>query len=115
MFMPNSPRPPKGIAKSDCRDLLNELSAPKVEGKSYHRDGSSRPPAATRLWASLPWRAGEQTRNAHQNQRACRCRTQRIIKVTAHDAKVGEQPTADHGADKPENDVGNAAKSAAAE
>src|SRR4029450_9518556 len=39
MFMPNSPRPPRGSAKRDCRGLLNEMSAPKCEGKSYHKRG----------------------------------------------------------------------------
>src|SRR5205823_388410 len=36
MFMPNSPRPPRGIAKSDCRGLLNEMSAPIGTGEEYH-------------------------------------------------------------------------------
>jgi hypothetical protein len=37
MFMPNSPRPPRGIAVRVCELLLNEASSPKRVAESYHR------------------------------------------------------------------------------
>jgi len=36
MFIPNSPRPPKGIAVSVCVGLLKELLSPSLILKSYH-------------------------------------------------------------------------------
>src|SRR5262249_24301131 len=42
MFMPNSPRPPRGIAKRDCEDLLKEISAPVVNKESYHSGAEER-------------------------------------------------------------------------
>src|SRR5882762_5888739 len=36
MFMPNSPRPPRGIAVRDCEDLLNDASTPGRKRESYH-------------------------------------------------------------------------------
>jgi len=39
MFIPNSPRPPRGIAARDCEVvlvLLKEKSAPDVPNESYH-------------------------------------------------------------------------------
>src|SRR6266852_2504079 len=36
MFIPNSPRPPRGIAVRDCADLLKEASSPRRERESYH-------------------------------------------------------------------------------
>jgi len=37
MFMPNSPRPPRGMAVRDCEVLLNDASAPGRKRESYHR------------------------------------------------------------------------------
>src|SRR2546428_14078165 len=36
MFMPNSPRPPRGMAKRDCGDFFKKELAPKTELESYH-------------------------------------------------------------------------------
>src|SRR5260370_491668 len=43
MFMPNSPRPPRGIAKSDCRGLVNEMSSPMYAWEEYHSAPNERP------------------------------------------------------------------------
>ncbi len=36
MFIPNSPRPPRGMAVRDCEVLLNEASTPGRKRESYH-------------------------------------------------------------------------------
>ena len=36
MFIPNSPRPPRGIAVSVCVGLLKEFLSPSPNLKSYH-------------------------------------------------------------------------------
>src|SRR6266704_3437244 len=38
MFIPNSPRPPRGMAVRDCEVLLNEASTPRRKRESYHRE-----------------------------------------------------------------------------
>ena len=38
MFIPNSPRPPRGMAVRDCELLLNEASTPGRKRESYHRE-----------------------------------------------------------------------------
>src|SRR2546422_11388123 len=48
MFMPNSPRPPRGMAVRDCEGLLNEASTPGRKRESYH---SGVDPQASRLKA----------------------------------------------------------------
>src|ERR1700687_2854165 len=39
MFMPNSPRPPRGMAVRDSELLLNEASTPGRKRESYHSGG----------------------------------------------------------------------------
>src|SRR5882672_10830909 len=46
MFMPNSPRPPRGTAVRDCEVLLNEASTPGRKRESYHRTPGSHAPRA---------------------------------------------------------------------
>src|SRR5215471_16665816 len=111
MFMPNSPRPPRGIAKRDCRDLLNELSAPRVK---QNRITSTRARTQVRVRISFLRFSAKETRDADKNDRSDGRRCQRVVKVAAHDAEVVEEPTAERGTNQSEHDVSDATKSAAA-
>src|SRR5215471_20540048 len=113
MFMPNSPRPPRGIAKRDCRDLLNELSAPRVKENRITSTRSANSGASQNA-ASLLRFSAEETRYADQNQRSSGCGREGVVKVAGHDAEVVEQPTAEHGTNQSEHDVRDATVAAAA-
>src|SRR6266699_1689738 len=56
MFMPNSPRPPRGMAVRECEDLLvvllNETSTPGCKRESYHSGDAG--PGEDRLARSCP-------------------------------------------------------------
>src|SRR5271167_1440221 len=52
MFIPNSPRPPRGIAVRDCEDLLNDASAPGRKRESYHKDVTVDSRLAAAAWGT---------------------------------------------------------------
>src|SRR6516162_7459161 len=110
MFMPNSPRPPRGIARRDCRDVLNEMSAPRATEKSYHSASSARLPRILPFWLT-----DEQPGNGHQNHCAGRGGRQRIEEIAVHDAEVVEEPAPNDRADQAEHNIGDTTKAAAAE
>src|ERR1700674_1545072 len=77
MFMPNSPRPPRGMAVRDCEDLLNEASTPRRERESYHRTPAP-PTSRERRSEALQnadrsaVRTAESVRDGHEDNRSQR-------------------------------------------
>src|SRR6202048_1223856 len=61
MFIPNSPKPPRGITVRECDELLfnetlfNEASSPKRVAESYHRAVASngRPRSINDRWTQM--------------------------------------------------------------
>src|SRR5712691_8021992 len=120
MFMPNSPRPPRGMAVRACVVLLNKAPAPGRNRESYHREetGDSRLGLMKNKLAetacSMAVTAAEKMRDGDENHGAERGGGERIPKSSAENAEFHENPAADKGADDSKHDVGDASETAAA-
>src|SRR5690348_10229062 len=110
IFMPNSPRPPRGMARRDCEGLLTKIVAPRCARESYH-SANKRTGIGERK--SVLGTAGKQMNDRNQHHGAERRRSQRVDKTSSKNAELGKNPSADDRADEAENDVRDAAVAAA--
>src|ERR1700681_2664467 len=127
MFIPNSPRPPRGITVRDCVLLLKERLSPLCDLQSYHsvaasvlnlvggrargvrshslsmrgfrRDGIRR---ERRLRSA----AAEKMDDGDENYRADGGGSQAVQETAAEDAELHEEPAAEDRADQAEDNVG---------
>src|SRR5579884_66349 len=113
MFMPNSPRPPRGMAKRELVVLLKEASAPERKGRIAHgkRPALRERRAPGRLVLAS---ADEEMDDGNEDDGADGGRGERIPESAAENAELQEEPAADKRADDAEDDVRDAAVAAAA-
>src|SRR5258707_519242 len=101
MFMPNSPRPPRGMAVRDCEVLLNDASAPGRKRESYHRilgsHVSFKMPREVQNAGGSAVRAAKSMRDAHENDRSQRSCRQRVQKAAPENSKLCKNPATQAG------------------
>src|SRR5882762_10224055 len=96
MFIPNSPRPPSGMAVRDCAGLLNEDLSPQCNRESYHSGADSQVMLKTIAEMPLLWVWAEQMGDRDNNDSAERGRGKAVQEAVrrAHNAELHEDPAA---------------------